>query len=204
MTFVNMLGKLKLEVENTGPVMEGHAPSKMTYCGISAIDIVAKLKQQHLTLSYDKEILADIIFEEGCGRLTKDALGLKKAAEASEELQAVLECAIKMKGGADSPDIRALLNDEPVELSGFEERKNKVLADKPNSHALNKDLYRYYEKATWQDFMADTKEKVMAGMVKLMEDAGLRAVKIANIARTNPDFKPELLPERNSKLTFDT
>ena len=104
-----------------------------------------------------------------------------------------------MKGGADSPDIRALLNDEPVELPGFEERKNKVLADKPNSHALNKDLYRYYEKAALQDFMADTKEKVMAGMVKLMEDAGLRAVKIANIARTNPDFKPELLPERNSK-----
>lgn len=170
--FVNMLGKLKLEVENTGPVMEGHAPSKMTYCGISAIDTVAKLKQQdleaartvrengfidrktveqkHLTLSYDKEKLADIVFEEGCSRLTGDALGLKKAAEASEELQAVLECAIKMK-------------------------------------------------AALQDFMADTKEKVMAGMVKLMEDAGLRAVKITNIARTNPDFKPELLPERNSK-----
>ena len=223
--FVNMLGKLKLEVENTGPVMEGHAPSKMTYSGISAIDAVAKLKQQdldaarsvrengfidrktveqqHLTLSYDKEKLADIVFEEGCSRLTGDALGLKKAAEASEELQAVLECAIKMKGGADSPDIRALLNDEPVELPGFEERKNKVLADKPNSHALNKDLYRYYEKAALQDFMADTKEKVMAGMVKLMEDAGLRAVKIANIARTNPDFKPELLPERNSKLTME-
>ena len=51
--------------------------------------------------------------------------------------------------------------------------------------------------------MADTKEKVMAGMVKLMEDAGLRGVKIANIARTNPDFKPELLPERNSKLTME-
>ena len=134
--------------------------------------------------------------------MTGDAFGLKKAAEASEELQAVLECAIKMKGGADSPDIRALLNDEPVELPGFEERKNKVLADKPNSHALNKDLYRYYEKAALQDFMADTKEKVMAGMVNLM-DAGLRAVKIANIARTNPDFKPELLPERNSKLTME-
>ena len=51
--------------------------------------------------------------------------------------------------------------------------------------------------------MADTQEKVMAGMVNLMEDAGLRAVKIANIARTNPDFKPELLPERNSKLTME-
>ena len=83
---IRELGKLKLEVENTGPVMEGHAPSKMTYCGISAIDTVAKLKQQdleaartvrengfidrktveqqHLTLSYGKETLADIVFEE--------------------------------------------------------------------------------------------------------------------------------------------
>ena len=85
-------------------------------------------------------------------------------------------------------------------------RKNKVLSDKPNSHALNRDLYRYYEKAALQDFMADTKEKVMAGMVKIMEDAGLRAVKIANIARTNPDFKTELLPERKPagrKLTME-
>ena len=36
----------------------------------------------------------------------------------------------------------------------------------------------------------------MAGMVKIMESDGLSPVKIANIARTNPDFKRELLPER--------
>lgn len=216
--FVNMLGKLKLEVENTGPVMEGHARSRMTFHGISAIDTIAKLKQQdleasrtvkengfidrktvdqqHLTLSYDKETLADIVFEEGCGRLTGDALGLKKAAESNEELKAVLDCAIKMKGGADASDIRALINDEPVELPSYEERKNNVLANKPNSHALNRDLYKYYEKAALQNFTADTKEKVMAGMIKIMKDAGLRNVKIANIAKTNPDFKIELLPER--------
>ena len=46
--FINMLGKLKLEVTNTGPVMEGHAPEHMTYWGISAIDMLAKLKQQDL------------------------------------------------------------------------------------------------------------------------------------------------------------
>ena len=43
-----MLGKLKLQVENTGHIMEGHALSRMTCCGISAIDTVAKLKQQDL------------------------------------------------------------------------------------------------------------------------------------------------------------
>lgn len=226
--FINMLGKLKLEVTNTGPVMEGHAPEHMTYWGISAIDMLAKLKQQDLevsrtvretgfidrktveqqqiVLSYGEEKLAEITHEEGCGRLTGDALGIIKAAGKDSELKNVLDCAIKMKGGAYSAEIRALVNDEPVELPSYEERKNKVLADKPNSHALNRDLYRYYEKAALQDFMADTKEKVMAGMVKIMEDAGLRAVKIANIAKTNPDFKTELLPERKpaaQKMTMD-
>ena len=226
--FINMLGKLKLEVTNTGPVMEGHAPEHMTYWGISAIDMLAKLKQQDLeasrtvremgfidrktaeqqqiVLSYGEKKLAEIIHEEGCSRLTGNALGIIKAAANDPELKNVLDCAIKMKGGAYSAEIRALVNDEQIELPSFEERKNKVLSDKPNSHALNRDLYRYYEKAALQDFMADTKEKVMAGMVKIMEDAGLRAVKIANIARTNPDFKTELLPERKSagrKLTME-
>lgn len=41
--FINMLGKLKLEVTNTGPVMEGHAPEHMTYWGISAIDMLANI-----------------------------------------------------------------------------------------------------------------------------------------------------------------
>ena len=43
-------------------------------------------------------------------------------------------------------------------------------------------------------------------MGSVKEDAGLRAVKIANIARTNPDFKTELLPERKPagrKLTME-
>ncbi len=54
--------------------------------------------------------------------------------------------------------------------------------------------------------MADPKEKVMVSMVKIMENAGLRAVKIANIVRTNSDFKTELLPERKpvaQKMTMD-
>ena len=150
-------------------------------------------------LYYGERKLAEITHEEGCGRLTGDALGIIKAAAKDPELKNVLDCAIKMKGGAYSAEIRALVNDEQIELPSFEERKNKVLSDKPNSHTLNRDLYRYYEKAALQDFMADTKEKVMAGMVKIMEDAGLRAVKIANIAKTNPDFKNELLPERRAK-----
>ena len=214
--FVNMLGKLKLEVTNTGPIMEGHAPSRMKHWGMSAIDELARLKQrdleaarlvndwgfidrkvveqQHLVLSYDGKNLAEITFEEGCGRLTGAALGLRKAAEENPEIKAVLSCAIKMKGGADSPEIRALVNDEQVTLPSFEERRDNVLAVKPNSHALNRDWYRYYEKAALQDLTAATKEEVMAGMVKIMEKEGLRPVKIANIARTNPGFKNDLLP----------
>ena len=214
--FINMLGKLRLEVENTGPIMEGHAPAKMKYQGISAIDTLAKLKQQdleasrivkeqgyidrkiiekqHLVLKYEDKILADIAFEEGCGRLTGEALGLKKAAEENEEIQAVLSCAVKMKGGADSPEIRALVNDERVEVPSFEERRDRVLGEKPGSHALNRDWYRYYEKAALQDLTLETKEEVMAGMVKIMEKDGLRPVKISNIARTNPGFKNDLLP----------
>ena len=214
--FVNMLGKLKLEVTNTGPIMEGHAPSRMKHWGMSAIDELARLKQrdleaarlvndwgfidrkvveqQHLVLSYDGKNLAEITFEEGCGRLTGAALGLRKAAEENPEIKAVLSCAIKMKGGADSPEIRALVNDEQVTLPSFEERRDNVLAVKPNSHALNRDWYRYYEKAALQDLTAATKEEVMAGMVKIMEKDGLRPVKIANIARTNPGFKNDLLP----------
>ncbi|WP_029543837.1 hypothetical protein [Selenomonas sp. AB3002] len=214
--FVNMLGKLKLEVTNTGPIMEGHAPSKMKYWGMSAIDELARLKQrdleaarlvndwgfidrkvveqQHLVLSYDGKNLTEITFEEGCGRLTGEALGLRQVAEENPEIKAVLSCAVKMKGGADSPEIRALVNDEQVTLPSFEERRDKVLAAKPNSHALNRDWYRYYEKAALQDLTAATKEEVMAGMVKIMEKDGLRPVKIANIARTNPGFKNDLLP----------
>jgi hypothetical protein len=41
-----------------------------------------------------------ITFEEGCGRLTGAALGLRKAAEENPEIKAVLSCAIKMKGGS--------------------------------------------------------------------------------------------------------
>lgn len=214
--FINMLGKLKLEVTNTGPIMEGHAPTKMKYWGISAIDELAKLKQQdleaarlvkdwgfidrkvveqqHLKLSYGDKMLAEIAFEEGCGRLTGDALGLHKAAREDMEIYAVLSCAMKLKGGAESPEIRALMNDEKVDIPGYEERRDRVLAEKPNSHALNRDLYRYYEKAALQDLGAETKEAVMAGMVKIMEKDGLRPVKIANIARTNPGFKNDLLP----------
>jgi hypothetical protein len=87
-----------------------------------------------------------------------------------------------------------LVNDEQVTLPSFEERRDNVLAVKPNSHALNRDWYRYYEKAALQDLTAATKEEVMAGMVKIMEKDGLRPVKIANIARTNPGFKNDLLP----------
>jgi hypothetical protein len=196
--------------------MEGHAPSRMKHWGMSAIDELARLKQrdleaarlvndwgfidrkvveqQHLVLSYDGKNLAEITFEEGCGRLTGAALGLRKAAEENPEIKAVLSCAIKMKGGADSPEIRALVNDEQVTLPSFEERRDNVLAVKPNSHALNRDWYRYYEKAALQDLTAATKEEVMAGMVKIMEKDGLRPVKIANICRTNQGFKNDLLP----------
>ena len=158
------------------------------------IALFLTLEQQHLVLSYDGKNLAEITFEEGCGRLTGAALGLRKAAEENPEIKAVLSCAIKMKGGADSPEIRALVNDEQVTLPSFEERRDNVLAVKPNSHALNRDWYRYYEKAALQDLTAATKEEVMAGMVKIMEKDGLRPVKIANIARTNPGFKNDLLP----------
>ena len=121
-------------------------------------------------------------------------MGLKKAAEENEEIQAVLSCAVKMKGGADSPEIRALVNDERVEVPSFEERRDRVVGEKPGSHALNRDWYRYYEKAALQDLTLETKEEVMAGMVKIMEKDGLRPVKISNIARTNPGFKNDLLP----------
>ena len=147
--YINMLGKLKLEVNNTGPIMEGHAPSKLVYSGISAIDELARLKQQdmeaarqvrergfidrkvveqqHILLTYGGEKLAGIAFEEGCGRLTGEALGLKKAADANPEIKDVLSCAIKMKGGADSTEIHALVNDERVDVPGFDELRDKVL-----------------------------------------------------------------------------
>jgi hypothetical protein len=152
------------------------------------------VEQQHLKLSYGDKMLAEIAFEEGCGRLTGDALGLHKAAREDMEIYAVLSCAMKMKGGAESPEIRALMNDEKVDIPGYEERRDRVLAEKPNSHALNRDMYRYYEKAALQDLGAETKEAVMAGMVKIMEKDGLRPVKIANICRTNLGFKNDLLP----------
>ena len=221
--YINMLGKLRLEVKNTGPIMEGHAPSKLVYSGISAIDELARLKQQDLEaarlvkerrfidrkvveqqqilLTYGGEKLAEIAFEEGCGRLTGEALGLNRAAKENPEIAVVLSCALKMKGGADSSEIRALVNDEKVEMPSYEERRDKVLAARPNSHALNKDLYNYYERAALQDLTATTKEAVMAGMVKIMEADGLRPVKIANIARTNRDFKEELLPVKAHSFT---
>ena len=86
-------------------------------------------------------------------------------------------------------------------MPSYEERRDKVLAARPNSHALNKDLYNYYERAALQDLTATTKEAVMAGMVKVMEKDGLRPVKIANIARTNRDFKEDLLPVKPHSFT---
>jgi hypothetical protein len=169
-----------------------------------------KCHQVELTLSYDGRKSPTLTYERGSGEFTrlpavKAAMespnklplhGYDGAEKDAAQVMAAVTALSKPIGLYHESQLKSTLynRDEPRQPD-LSECRATVQEEKPPAKAVNTRLYKYYETLAAQDMTKKTPEDIQRSMVKEMQQDGLKPLKMTNIAKTNADFKTELLPQ---------
>ncbi len=218
---INLESKLVLIEKNNGSLLTPGEGASMEYQGLEALQRYSELKfldregareiqqanrlsrkdmvRMDVLLSYNGKQLTHMSYEQGTGKLCNEGISLNGLIKENEELKRAVYVATKVCGGVDNNGIRALQNEEHVNLPTPKEMQNEILKKKPSSRTVNYDLYEYYQDAASQDLSNNTLEKVQSSMVDLMKEQGLRDLKIQNICKTHESFNLKLLEKEGNR-----